>query len=587
MAKSWLARVGPDLSLAIRIATVYFFFAIISIELFRLGNGIAVIWFANAIGVAALSRLPFQRWACPLVMLALSIILANWLMGSSVASALFFLPGNLVEVTLGAYLVRQQRRDAGYFYNQFSMLKLIWLGVLLPVMAGAFVSAMLSSLDGRMPVLNVVMHWLEGSAIGGVSVLPAAYWVSVHGLAGLKRQLTQAYLPALLIVALAVATLVPLLLPFPFIYMSIPLFYIAYHSGVAGTVLANLLVAVNICILISLGYLLPPPTIYSWGYTLFYLPIMATLIPPLMLAIAMDMGRSAAQALHQSERRYRSLYQHTPAMLYSCDLEGRILTVNEVWLKAMGFSQNEVLGEMADKFMSHESAQQFVNQIIPQLLQYGACQNIRQQLINKQGSAVDVLMTAAQEMDEAGRTGRLLMVLLDISDKVRAQHLAYHDALTQLPNRLLFTDRLEQACQNNSRTEGKFAVVFLDLDHFKEINDSLGHEIGDLLLIEVAQRLEGAVRSSDTISRLGGDEFVMLLGGLCPGEEADQMAEKIRSVIASPYLLNGYPVHISASIGLAYFPRDGLDGHALMRAADEAMYCSKRAGRNCFMNSHC
>lgn len=586
MVNNRFAQVGSDLGVAIRIAAVYFVFAIISIELFRLGNGIAVIWFANAIGVAALSRLPFQRWVWPLLMLALSIVLANCIMGSSLNGALFFLPGNLTEVILGAYLVRQQRRDAGYFYNQFSMLKLIWLGVLLPVMVGALVSAVISSLDGRMPVLSVVMHWLEGSAIGGVSVLPAAYWVSVHGLAGLKRLLANAYLPALLIVSLAVATLVPLLLPFPFIYISIPLFYIAYHSGVAGTVLANVLVAVNICILISLGYLLPPPTIYSWGYTLFYLPIMATLIPPLMLAIAMDMSRSAAQALQHSERRYRSLYQHTPAMLYSCDPEGRILTVNEVWLRAMGFLPSEVLGEMADKFMSQESAQQFVNQIIPQLAEYGACQNIRQQLINKHGAAVDVLMTAAQEMDEVGRTGRLLMVLLDISDKVRAQHLAYHDALTQLPNRLLFTDRLEQACQNNSRSEGKFAVVFLDLDHFKEINDNLGHEIGDLLLIEVAQRLEGAVRSSDTISRLGGDEFVMLLGGLFPGEEADQMAEKIRSVIAIPYLLNGHPVQISASIGLAYFPRDGLDGRALMRAADDAMYCSKRAGRNCFVNSH-
>ncbi|WP_157670308.1 diguanylate cyclase domain-containing protein [Chitinibacter sp. GC72] len=576
---SQLMRAGLILGLA------YFVLAYISIKLFGLGGGIAVIWFANAVGTAGLSRHPPNRWPLLLVALLTAIVLANGAGGVSWGSTLLFAPGNMAEMLLGAYLLRTRQQEAVYFYNLRGMFLLIWLGVMVPVAFGTLVSATVFGLQGTLPLISVAMHWVEGGIIGGTSMLPAAYWLYLHGWHGLRWQLAKTNLPALLLFALAIASLVPLTLPFPFIYMSLPLFYIAYRCGVAGVVLANLLVSVNICVQIGLGFLVAPPTIYNWGYTLFYLPILATLIPPLMLAVLMDMNRSASAALLQSERRYRSLYQHTPAMLYSCDANGHIVTVNEVWLRTMGYEYEEVIGQLASSFLSTERDRLIQQEMLPKLMLDGECRNIRQQLQSKQGRKIDVMMTAALEKDGNDMPIRLLFVQLDISDQVRAEHLAYHDTLTQLPNRLLLTDRIEHACQQGGRNDHPFAVVFLDLDYFKEVNDELGHEVGDLLLIEVARRLERSVRSSDTISRLGGDEFVMLLNGLGPGQEAEQTAEKILQAIAQPYSLAGHQVNISVSMGLAYFPQDGRDGATLMRQADEAMYRAKRAGKNCFAKS--
>ncbi|MBM9887950.1 MULTISPECIES: sensor domain-containing diguanylate cyclase [Deefgea] len=554
-----------------------------SIAIFRVGSGMAIIWFANAIGVAYLSQLDFSKWLPRIGLLLAMIVLANGVMGTPLSQSFMFIPGNLSEIVLGSYLLRRYIRDTGVFFNVVGLIRLIWLGGILPVLVGALISAILFFAVDDVSAVGVFVRWAEGAAIGSVSVLPAAYWISVNKLSGLKRSLLNAYLPALVLLTLAVTIIVPLTLPFPFVYITVPLFYIAYKSGVAGTVLANMLVSMVLCVLISFGLLLPPPTLYSWGNALFYLPILATLIPPLLLAVAMDMNRSASIALQQSERRYRSLYQNTPAMMYSCDESGRILTVNDVWLNAMGYTCLEVIGHAAADFLEPDSAERQLNEEFPKLLESGSCQNVRQQLVTKNGELIDVLMSAVLEQDRISEFNRVLVVQLDISERVRAQNLAYRDALTHLPNRLLFADRLATACQQSARSGDGFALLFLDLDHFKEVNDLYGHEAGDLLLSEVARRLQALVRASDTVARLGGDEFVLLLRGVSPGVESEQIGCSILQSIAQPYQLSSaLRVEISASIGFAYYPQDGLDEVGLLRHADRAMYRAKNAGRNCF-----
>ncbi|QLG89078.1 diguanylate cyclase [Chitinibacter bivalviorum] len=586
-AKSGLLRAyfhdWPLLRVSAQLMLGYLLLALLSICLFRLGNGIAVIWFANAIGIVALSRLAYQRWLLPVLALAVANLGANLFTGTPLSLSLIYLLSNLLEMLLGGFLLRRSQGEAGYFFSLSGILRLFWLGVLLPVLAGSLLAVVLLSTQVTVASLwLVLLHWIEGSAIGGATILPLAYWICLYGWRSLLGILLQKRLFALLLLAVAVAILAPMALPFPFIYMSLPLFWIAYSGGVPGVVLVNMLVSMAICVQISLGLLLPPPTIYTWGYTLFYLPILATLLPPLMLATAMDMSSSAVAALEHSERRYRSLYQHTPAMLSSCDPSGHIVSVNEVWLRTTGFHYAEVIGQEASHFLSSESARQLQQEVWPILLREGVCHNIPQQINSKSGGVVEVLMTAALERNESGSPTRLLVVQLDISDKVKAQHQAYHDALTQLPNRMLFSDRLEQACQQGNRNHENFCVIFLDLDHFKTINDDYGHELGDQLLVEVSHRLSATIRSSDTVSRLGGDEFVMLLGGLAPCEEAAQIAAKILTAVAQPCTLNGVVITISVSMGLAFYPDDGLDSVTLMRHADEAMYRAKRLGRNCF-----
>ncbi len=174
----------------------------------------------------------------------------------------------------------------------------------------------------------------------------------------------------------------------------------------------------------------------------------------------------------------------------------------------------------------------------------------------------------------------------DITERRRAEqtveYQAYHDALTGLPNRLLLEDRLAQALVHAQRHRRTLAVIFMDVDHFKLINDTLGHAVGDRLLKGVAERLRGTIRVEDTVARLGGDEFTLLFDELSRAEDAARMAEKLLDAFASPFSVDGHELYVTASIGVALYPNDGGDAEALLRNADAAMYRSKEAGRNTY-----
>lgn len=164
--------------------------------------------------------------------------------------------------------------------------------------------------------------------------------------------------------------------------------------------------------------------------------------------------------------------------------------------------------------------------------------------------------------------------------KQKYQHLAHHDMLTGLPNRSLFADRLQQVLAQAKRSSLHGALIFFDLDNFKPVNDTLGHDFGDLLLKEIAQRLQTAVRESDTIARIGGDEFVVLLPVIETKLDASTVAEKIRLALEQPFEINGHTINIGCSIGIAVYPEHGVDEISLMKNADTAMYQAKQNGRN-------
>ncbi len=211
----------------------------------------------------------------------------------------------------------------------------------------------------------------------------------------------------------------------------------------------------------------------------------------------------------------------------------------------------------------------------------GSLSAINQHQLQEANERLVVSSIHAQQMAEAAELA-----------SAQISHLVEHDTLTGLPNRALMTDRLMQSITLAERHGKQVALMFLDIDHFKYINDSLGHEVGDKLLLSIAKRLQTGVRLSDTVSRHGGDEFVVLLSEVSGKQDAIQIAEKLLNLMIEPHEISGNLLHVSMSIGISLYPRDGKDAQAMIRNADTAMYQAKKKGRNNYqiftpsMNEH-
>ena len=206
--------------------------------------------------------------------------------------------------------------------------------------------------------------------------------------------------------------------------------------------------------------------------------------------------------------------------------------------------------------------------------------------IREDGTRITVLLSVTTLRDAHGRIDGYLGVASDITERTLAlaeiSRMAHHDQLTRLPNRRLFHDRMQVAISHARRETGRLALMLIDLDGFKPVNDRLGHPVGDLLLKAVAKRMQGALRESDTLARVGGDEFAVILPRVESSDDALVVAEKIRREIDVPFeLAGGYPVSISCSIGIAVYPEHGREEKRLAKNADEAMYIAKAHGGNC------
>lgn len=265
------------------------------------------------------------------------------------------------------------------------------------------------------------------------------------------------------------------------------------------------------------------------------------------------------------------------------DLEGRIVRINPAFESITGWSADEVLGQTPRLLASGRHSQEFYQRMWEALRSEGTWEG---ELLNRRrdGSLFTEHISISCMRDASGGPSHYVALFTDISDRKAAEeqirHLAQHDALTGLPNRLLLTDRLEQALSHAERSGQRVAVLFMDLDHFKQINDAHGHDVGDLLLKQAAERIRHALRASDTVSRLGGDEFVALLPDLHRAEESLAIGENLRRTLCQPFEIGGQSLQVSASIGIATYPDDSSSSEGLMRCADLAMYEAKAAGRN-------
>jgi diguanylate cyclase (GGDEF)-like protein/PAS domain S-box-containing protein len=285
----------------------------------------------------------------------------------------------------------------------------------------------------------------------------------------------------------------------------------------------------------------------------------------------------ALDALRDSESRYRLLFEQNAAGVCVTKLDGEILECNETFATMLRYERSELVGSRIALLYERPLERTELEQ---QLQRTNTLNSVETELRRKSGGSLFVL----QNLTLAG--DRVHMTVADISDRKRAEEQiefhAYHDVLTRLPNRKLFTDRLTQNLTHARRSGKPLAVMFVDLDHFKTINDTLGHTAGDELLLEMARRLRGCVREEDTVARIGGDEFTIILSELRYSEDAVTVAEKIIAAVQKPLTVGGMPIEVSASIGIALYPVDGSDPESLLRNADSAMYRAKESGRNTY-----
>jgi diguanylate cyclase (GGDEF)-like protein/PAS domain S-box-containing protein len=268
------------------------------------------------------------------------------------------------------------------------------------------------------------------------------------------------------------------------------------------------------------------------------------------------------------------------------DAERRIVSVNRAFTRITGYEPHEVIGGTADMLGSAREDGPLHSEIWEELARSGHWQG---EIWNrrKNGEAYAELMTISAVKDGAGRATHYVAVFNDISPlkqyEARLEYLAHHDALTGMPTRALLRDRVEVAIGHAARDGVHLALLFVDLDRFKLINDSMGHEVGDHLLQAVSLRLKETLRESDTVSRHGGDEFLVLLPSLPSVQDAGRVAEKVIEQIAVPFELDDREVIITSSIGIAVYPENGRDLDMLLRNADAAMYAAKQAGRNRYL----
>lgn len=289
--------------------------------------------------------------------------------------------------------------------------------------------------------------------------------------------------------------------------------------------------------------------------------------------------------IKKSEKRFKDLVEFLPEIVIEVNKEQKIVFVNKSFFDVTGYNREDFNNGLYVKDVIISSEIEKANKNILKVLKGEKTNGSEYTGIKKDGTIYPVLISSIPIIDEEnGGLNGLRSILIDITDRKNLEEeitkLAYRDPLTNLPNRLLFNDRLNMAIADSERNAKKFALMVTDIDRFKDINDKYGHNIGDELLLFVGKRIEELLRKSDTTARFGGDEFLLLIPAINSKDDAIIVAEKILNTFKNKFILSGHKLNVTMSIGISIYPDDGKDSNTLFKNADIAMYQVKEQGRN-------
>jgi len=364
----------------------------------------------------------------------------------------------------------------------------------------------------------------------------------------------------------------------PLYILFVPVIWVAVRRGVSGAVLTTFAISAGM-------------TFAAWitqaqrgSLPRLQLAMLALGLTGLCLGAVVTERKKGGQAIRESERRYRLLFERNLAGVIRTTLSGHVVECNPAAARIFGFdSPEEVLAlPAASLYYLASDRESFLAKIQSEK----SVTNHEMRFRRKNGDSVWAILNASLSADESGASRIVEATLVDITERrvaeERAQSLAYYDALTGLPNRILLRDRLARAMATARRQNHRVALLFLDLDRFKTINDSLGHSVGDLLLQGVAERLRSLAREQDTVTRLGGDEFLIVLTNVKEIPDVAVAAERFMDAMTAEFLIAGHSLSVGCSVGISIFPEHGADEETLIKNADAAMYTAKDNGRNNF-----
>ncbi|MGR2738963.1 putative bifunctional diguanylate cyclase/phosphodiesterase [Billgrantia sp. Q4P2] len=318
-----------------------------------------------------------------------------------------------------------------------------------------------------------------------------------------------------------------------------------------------------------------------------YWPYAAGLVLLVCLGVACNVRLSQAVRRKTADLELAaSVFRHAREGIIITDAQGNILEVNDAFMRITGYRRDEVLGKNPRLLQSGEQDDDFYQSLWSELLKRGAWEG---ELWNrrKSGETYPELLTISKVCNQQGRISHFVGIFTDISRQKeyerQLQDMAFYDGLTGLPNRILLVDRLRQAMLAARRSGCKLSLAYIDLDGFKEINDRLGHDFGDRVLMVIAERLTSALREADTVARLGGDEFILVLPEQSEVATVSRLIDRLLRRIVEPIEIEGTYLYVSGSIGVVQFsPEDEIEPEQLIRQADQAMYQAKQAGKNRF-----
>ncbi|MFC1672132.1 diguanylate cyclase domain-containing protein [Planctomycetota bacterium] len=286
----------------------------------------------------------------------------------------------------------------------------------------------------------------------------------------------------------------------------------------------------------------------------------------------------------ESEKRYRELWEDAPVAYHTLDRNGVVTSVNRTEARMLGYEPKDILGRSIFEFILPEQRPEAQRRFELKIASVGVPKADDRIYVRKDGSKINVSIHDVFERDDDGTVVGVRTSMVDITDRLKSEEtirrMAYYDAVTNLPNRTLFGMRLATALVHAHRTKKKMAVMLFDVDNFKNINDTMGHSIGDRVLRTIGRRLIRGVHKTDTVARMGGDEFLVLLPEISDRDDALKVGTRILDIVKRPVNYSDQELLVTASAGLAIFPDDGEESGILIRNADAAMYVAKAAGKN-------